>query len=192
MKQMAVEYGFENLQTHISATSGLMAYEAKAACNTIVRTGIGAYGLWPSDDLRRVYGKKIELLPVLTWKTHVAQVKTLQKGMTVGYGLTFIAPKKMTAALIPQGYSDGFPRSLSNKGVVLIGEKKCPVLGRVAMNMCVVDVSRVPLVKEADGVVLLGKQGSQAISAELLGELSGTINYEAVTRISPLLPRILI
>ena len=191
MKIVAQDSGCEGIDTHISATSGLIAYESKTGTNTIVRTGIGAYGLWPSEDLKKAYGKKLELKPVLSWKTHIAQVKTLPKGATVGYGLTYVTTKATKVALVPQGYSDGFPRSLSNKGTVLIGGKKCPVIGRVAMNMFVADVSKVPDAKEGDEVVLLGSQGPKTLSAEDTAADIGTINYEAVTRISPLLPRIL-
>lgn len=190
MKSMAIGAGLDDIKTHISATSGLFAYESKQGSNTIVRTGIGAYGLWPSENLKKKM-KNVSLLPVLSWKTRVAQVKELEKGSTVGYGLTYTAPKKISVALIPQGYSDGFPRSLSNKGKVLIGGVLCPILGRVAMNMCVADVSRVPDVTEGDEVVILGSQGSKKITAEDSADLSGTINYEAVTRISSLLPRII-
>jgi alanine racemase len=109
---------------------------------------------------------------------------------TIGYGLTFTTRKKTITALIPQGYADGYPRILSNKGFVLIGGKKCPVIGRVSMNMFVVDVSKAGPVNEGDEVVLLGSQGKQKVTAEELGELSGTINYEVTTRISSLLPRI--
>ena len=191
MKIVAQDSDCGSIDTHISATSGLIAYESKTGTNTIVRTGIGAYGLWPSEDLKKAYGKKLELKPVLSWKTHIAQVKTLAKGMTVGYGLTYVTTKTMRAALIPQGYSDGFPRSLSNKGTVLVGGKKCPVIGRVAMNMFVADVSKVPDAKEGDEVVTLGSQSALSLSAEGFAADMGTINYEAVTRINPLLPRIL-
>ena len=191
MKSVARDSGCAGIDTHISATSGLVAYESKTGVNTIVRTGIGAYGLWPSEDLKKAYGKKLELKPVLSWKTHIAQVKTLAKGMTVGYGLTYVTTKLTKVALIPQGYSDGFPRTLSSKGTVLIGGKKCTVIGRVAMNMFVADVSKVPDAKEGDEVVLLGSQDTMSLSAEGFAADMGTINYEAVTRISPLLPRIL-
>ena len=192
MQAIAKEAGYSNLATHMSATSGLLAYEKSQALHPIVRIGIGMYGLWPSDYLKFEYRKKkLELLPVLSWKTHIAQIKTLPAGRTIGYGLTFMTQKSTRIALIPQGYADGYVRALSNKGYVLIGGKKCKVLGRVSMNMFVVDVSAVRDASEGDEVVLLGTQGTHTISAEELGELSGTINYEATTRISPLLPRII-
>ena len=190
MQKIAQDAGCENLHTHISATSGLLTYEKSKGINTIIRIGIGMYGLWPSEHLQSEYHKKhLDLLPVLSWKTHIAQVKVLPAGSTIGYGLTYITTKKTRVALIPQGYADGYPRSLSNKGFVLIGGKMCQVLGRVSMNMFVVDATKAPGVDEGDEVVIIGSQGKSELSAETIAELSGTINYETTTRISALLPR---
>lgn len=191
MLAIAKKYGYGDIATHISATSGLLAYEKNAGKNRIVRSGIGMYGLWPSEHLEYAYKKSgLELRPVLSWKTRVAQVKTLPAGRTIGYGLTYMTKRSTKIALIPQGYADGYPRVLSNKGFVLIRGARCRVLGRVSMNMFVVDASAARGVAEGDEAVLLGTQGKERISAEELAEWSGTINYEAVTRISPLLPRI--
>ena len=191
MQEIAKKSGYTNLQTHISATSGLLTYEKNLGLNPIVRIGIGMYGLWPSEYLKFECRKnKLELKPVLSWKTHIAQTKILPAGRTIGYGLTYMTTKKTHIALVPQGYADGFPRSLSNKGEVIIGGKICKVLGRVSMNMFVVDINSVKNVVEGDEVIIIGSQGKASISAEKFGELSGTINYEATTRISPLLPRI--
>jgi alanine racemase len=191
MQKAFVEAGYSNLETHISATSGLLVYEKDQGFNSIIRIGIGAYGLWPSETLRRQYAKRdIELKPVLSWKTRVAEVKMLAPGSTVGYGLTYKAQKETVAALIPQGYADGYVRALSNCGMVLIGGRRCPVIGRVSMNMFVVDATNAPEVSEGDEVVLIGEQGDKSISAQEIAERSDTINYEATTRISALLPRI--
>jgi alanine racemase len=191
MRKIAEAAGYANLETHLSATSGLMVYESEMGANTIVRIGIGGYGLWPSEPLKRKYGKKgFELKPVLSWKTRVAQVKTLAKGMTIGYGLTHVTQKETKIALVPQGYADGYPRTLSNTGMTLIRGRRCAVLGRVSMNMFVVDATNVPEAQEGDEVVLIGEQGDKSISAQEVAERSGTINYEATTRISALLPRI--
>ena len=184
------KFGYKNIYTHISATSGVLAYEKWKGTHPLVRIGIGLYGLWPSEELEKAWKKKIVLKPALKWVTHVAQVKTLPKGHSIGYGLSYITKAPTTIAVIPQGYSNGFPRALSNKGVVLVKGERAPVLGRIAMNMFVVDVSHIKGVKSEDEVVLLGSQGKGTITAEELGELSGTINYEATTRLSPLLPRI--
>ena len=184
--------GYKNLKTHISATSGILVYEKGNSLHSIVRLGIGLYGMWPSEHLEYLNKKKITLKPVLRWITHVAQVKILPANHPIGYGLTFITKKVTKIAVIPQGYSDGLPRSLSNNGEVLIRGKRVKILGRVAMNMTVVDVSNIKDVVPDDEVVILGKQGKVEITAEQIAKESDTINYEATTRISALLPRVIV
>ena len=188
----AEEFGFTKLETHISATSGLLAYEINKGIHPIIRLGIGLYGLWPSENLKLLYKNKIELKPVLSWKTKIAQIKTLSKGSTIGYGLTYKTKKGTKIAVIPEGYSDGLDRKLSNKGEVLIQGKKCKILGRIAMNMFVVDISHLPTVKVEDEVVIIGTQKGEQITVEELANQIGTINYEVVARLSALLPKILI
>ncbi len=191
--KLAKKYGFNNLQTHISSTSGLLVYEKNKGLNNILRLGIGVYGLWPSEHIKFLYRKsKLSLKPVLSWKTKVAQIKTLPAGRTIGYGLTYTTHKETKVALIPQGYADGFGRELSNKGEVLIYGKRCKVLGRVAMNMFVVDVSHLESVKQEDEVVIIGKQAGEEITAEEMAQKANTINYEITTRLSAILPRIVV
>ncbi len=181
----------DGIQTHISATSGLLVYEKGNGVHPLVRLGIGVYGMWPSKYLKSVYKNfKFKLRPVLAWKTKIAKVKTLGKGATIGYGLTYKTKKKMKIAIIPQGYADGLDRGFSNNGYVLIGGTRCKILGRVHMNMSAVDVDHLPNVKNEDEVVILGRQGRQEITAEEMAKRVDTINYEITTRISPLLPRI--
>ena len=189
---LARKYNFNNLQTHMSATSGLLAYEKSEGIHPIVRLGIGTYGMWPSEDLKRLYKSQIVLKPVLTWKTKISEIKILPKGSTVGYGLTYKTKKATKVALITQGYSDGVDRKLSNRGYVLIGGTRCKILGRVMMNMFSVDVNHLPKVKIEDAVVILGKQGKQEITAQEIAGKLDTINYEITTRISALLPKIVI
>lgn len=174
---------------HISATSGILTDPENSWGGDIIRLGIGTYGLWPSNRLKNKWQNILELKPVLSWKTKVAQVKVLPPGFPVGYGRTFITKKQSRIAIIPQGYSDGYDRALSNKGEVLIGNKRCAVLGRIAMNMFSVDTTEVPNVAVGDEVVLLGKQGTEEITADELASKIATINYEIVARISTLLPR---
>lgn len=160
-----------------------------------VRPGIGLYGLWPSKEVLQTAehaGMKLKLSPALTWKTIVAQVKKVKKGALVGYGSTYKMPNDGLIAILPVGYYDGYSRALSNKSHVLIRGKRAPVIGRVCMNMMMVDVSDIPEVKLEDEVVLLGQQGEEVIIAEGLAELSETINYEVVTRVNERIPRILI
>ena len=114
-----------------------------------------------------------------------SKVKTLPQGHPVGYGLTHITPKEIRIGIVPQGYSDGFDRRLSNSGEVLIGGVRCPVIGRVAMNMFAVDLTSSPDARLDDEVVIL----RDGITAEEMAEKLGTINYEVVARINPLLHR---
>jgi alanine racemase len=101
-----------------------------------------------------------------------------------------VTSRETRIGIVPQGYSDGFDRGLSNTGEVLVHGVRCPVLGRVAMNMFAIDLSDVPEARPEDEVVLLGEQGRERITAEDMAARLGTINYEVVTRVSPLLPRV--
>lgn len=185
------ENGYRNLNTHMSASSGIMAYEKNEGKSSLIRPGISLYGMWPSEDLRaRLESKDFVLKPVIRWVSHVAQVKMLPADYSVGYGLTYVTSKPTRVAVVPQGYSDGYDRGLSSLGEVLIHGTRCKVIGRVAMNMFVVDVSHLEEVRAEDEVVLLGTQDQGQITAEEIAEKIGTINYEITTRISPLLERI--
>jgi alanine racemase len=192
---------YPNIKTHISATSGILVYEKGNNLHNIVRLGIGLYGMWPSEHLEYLNKKKITLKPVLRWVTHIAQIKILPANHPIGYGLTYITKKATKIAVIPQGYTDGLSRSLSNIGEFLIRGKKAKILGRVAMNMTVVDISHIKDVTPEDEVVILGKQacppsqgsrrGKSEITAEKIAKESDTINYEITTRISGFLPRVI-
>jgi alanine racemase len=162
----------------------------------MVRVGIGIYGLWPSKETYLsclLRGRQpVSLKPILTWKTRIAQIKNVPEGSFIGYGCTYKTTRPTKLAVLPIGYYDGYDRKLSNFSYVLIKGKRAPVRGRVAMNMITVDITDIPGVKLEDEVVLLGEQGNEIISAEYLASLCGTINYEIVTRINPLIPRIVI
>lgn len=190
--KLAEEFNFKNLQTHISATSGLLVYEKNHGIHPIIRLGIGAYGMWPSKNLELLYKNKTELKPVLSWKTKITQIKILPKGRTIGYGLTYKTKKETKIAVVPQGYADGFGRGFSNNGFVLIGGTRCKILGRVSMNMFVVNITHLKKVKPEDEVIILGRQGRKEITAEEMAKSVNTINYEITTRISSLLPRVIV
>ncbi len=175
---------------HAGATGGTLLYPDGHF--GMARVGIGLYGLWPSDETRLHLEKKLELKAVLTWKTIVAEVKKIRSGEKIGYDLTESTPHDATIAILPIGYWHGFPRLLSSKGRVLIGGKSAKVLGRVSMDMLIVDVTNIPKVKPGDEVVLIGKQGKETIPAAELAKLSGTTHYEIVTRLNPLMERIYI
>lgn len=162
---------------------------------SLVRVGIGIYGLWPSRETMlssQGLNPWLELRPVLTWKTRVAQVKEVPSGSYVSYGCSFRTTRKSRLAVLPVGYYDGYDRKLSNTAHVLIRGRRAPIRGRVCMNLCVADVTDVPRARIEDEVVLLGSQGRERISAEQLAAWIGTINYEAVTRINPMLPRVVV
>jgi len=180
---------YPQIKRHMSATSGLMAREPHSP-NDIVRLGIGLYGLYPSDSLAASFSS-LHLKPAMRWVSQIAQVKVLPTDHPVSYGLTYVTSRPTRIGVVPQGYSDGFDRGLSNCGCVLVGGKRCPVVGRVAMNMFMIDLSEVPQAKMGDEVVLLGSQGTETISAEEMAGLIGTINYEVVARVSPTLKRVL-
>lgn len=161
----------------------------------LVRLGIGLYGLWPSEKIRicaRRLGLKINLKPVLTWKTRVAQIKKVKKRERVGYGGTFTTRRASLIVVLPVGYFDGYDRKLSNCGEVLISGKRASVTGRVCMNMMMVDVTRIKNVDLEEEVVLLGRQGREEITADEIAQKIGTINYEVVSRINPLPPRLIV
>ncbi len=185
---------------------GIVSKEKHTACSaaallypqtyfTMVRAGIALYGLWPSKETRVSVansGKKITLHPALSWKTLIAQVKTLPKGASVSYGLTERLTRDSKIAVIPVGYWDGFDRRFASIGHALVRGRRAKVLGRICMNMCVVDVTDIPGIRVEDDVVMIGRQKKETLTAEDLATAIGTINYEIVTRINPLTPRVLV
>lgn len=160
----------------------------------MIRLGIGLYGLWPSKETKiSAYERKISefnLMPVMKWKSIVAQVKDVAANSCIGYGCSDFVTQASRIAIIPAGYYDGYDRKLSNSGYVIIRGRRAPVLGRICMNMFIVDVTNIEGVKSEDEVLLLGASDDDAISAETLASKIGTINYEVVTRINESLPRI--
>ena len=154
----------------------------------LVRAGIISYGLWPSDEVKK---DVVRLKPILSLKSHVVYVKTVEPGTCVSYGSTWTAEKIRKIATIPVGYGDGYPRSLSNKGYVLIKGYKVPIVGRVCMDQMMVDVTDIPEeIRIGDRVTLIGRDGELFITAEELGNLSGRFNYELVCDLGNRIPRI--
>ena len=178
---------------HAAASAGAILYQDTRF--NMVRTGIALYGLWPSRETKialNMRKKSLILKPVLSWKSLVAQVKEIRTGESVGYGRTWTAPRKSRIAVIPVGYSDGYARRLSNKARVIIKGRFAPVIGRVAMNMIVADVTEIANVGVEDEVTLIGKSGTNEVTADELAQKTDTINYEVVSRINPLLPRVIV
>jgi alanine racemase len=145
------------------------------------------YGLWPSDEVSR---EIISLKPVMSLISHVSFLKELEAGRSISYGGTYVTREKRMIATVPVGYGDGYARSLSNKGYVLIHGQKAYICGRVCMDQFMVDVTDIPEVKAGDPVTLLGTDGDCTITMEELGELSGRFNYEFACLITPRVPRI--
>lgn len=152
-----------------------------------VRAGIILYGLLPSDQVNT---ENFLLSPVLSLKSTVTYVKELKQGDEVSYGGTFRAKQPMRIATIPVGYGDGYPRSLSNKGYVLIDGKKAPVCGRICMDQFMVDVSHIPSAKAGSEVTLIGKEKGAQITVQELSELCGRFNYEFVCNLGKRIPRV--
>ena len=155
--------------------------------SALLRVGIALYGLNPSDECD--YGAA-KLLPALSWRTEISFVKTLPAGAPISYGGTFVTERETRVATLSVGYADGYPRSLSNRGEVLIHGKRCRILGRVCMDQMMVDVSEVPEAGEGTPVTLLGCDGAEEITMEELGALSGRFNYELACDISSRVPRV--
>lgn len=159
----------------------------------LVRLGISLYGLWSIENNNKKQKKlrlKYNLKPALSWHTKIIQIKELPAKTKIGYGCTYQAKKKMKIALIPVGYWDGYDRKLSNNGEVLISGKQCKICGRVCMNLSIVDVTNLGSVKTGDKVTIIGGVGNHRITAEDLAKKIDTINYEVVTKINPLIPRV--
>ena len=152
----------------------------------LVRAGITMYGLSPSGE---EITEPIKLEPAMSLKSSIVYIKELPAGREISYGGIYRTDKPTRVATIPVGYADGYPRSLSNKGYVLIKGKKAPILGRVCMDQLMVDVTDIPEACEYDEVILLGNSGGNSITAEDLGALSGRFNYELVCGISDRVPR---
>lgn len=170
---------------HCCNSAGIIRF--KQGEMDLVRAGITLYGLWPS---RKVPHNIVLVSPALSMYSHVVLVKEIVAGTAVGYGGTFVAKHNMRVATIPVGYADGYPRSLSQKGYVLICGKKAKILGRICMDQFMVDVSDIPQAREGSLVTLIGTDKDQEITCEQLGEMSGRFHYELVCELAKRVPRI--
>ncbi|MBQ8821032.1 MAG: alanine racemase [Lachnospiraceae bacterium] len=178
-------FDYEFTYCHCSNSAAIM--ELEKANMDLVRAGIIMYGLMPSNEVDM---QNISLKPALSLYSQVVFVKECEPGTTVSYGSCFVSDKRMRIATVPLGYGDGYPRSLSGKGYVLIRGQKAPILGRVCMDQFMVDVTHIAGACEGDKVTLIGRDGEEEITADYLGELSGRFNYELVCELNPRLPRI--
>lgn len=167
----------------------LDTWTAQHGIRRIVRTGIALYGYSP---LRAALDPAIDLRPVLSWKTRVVSLRSIEPGTSVGYDATFTAQRTTRLALLPVGYADGLNRLLSNRGSVLIHGQRAPIAGRISMDHAVVDVTDIPAVESGDEVILIGPQGADHITADDLASATGTIPYEVLCAISARVPRLVV
>ncbi len=192
--EMVRESGVSPAVVHTACTAATILFPETHF--NMLRTGIGLYGLWPSRETflsAQSNGIPVpDLRPVLSWKTRIVQIKELPAGSYIGYGCTYKTSRSTRLGVLPVGYADGYDRGCGNSAHVLVKGKRAPILGRVCMNLIMIDLTDIPEAALEDTVVLLGIDQNEIISAEMLAEWAGTINYEVVTRISPFLPRIIV
>jgi alanine racemase len=182
---------FQYRHTSCSAAITAHVYGLPLVSN-MVRLGIGTYGLWPSVENKALTQSRLpsfSLQPVLSWKTKILQIKEVPSGSPVGYDRTHITTRPTKLALLPVGYADGLDRRLSNCGAVLVNGQLAPILGRVAMNVTIIDVTDIAQVSPGDTACLIDNH--PRVTATDIAAAIGTIHYEIVTRINPQLPRII-
>lgn len=153
----------------------------------MVRVGVSLYGLYPSGEVDK---SRIDLTPVMTLKARIAHLKKVPAGFPVSYGMTHTTQAPTTVATVPVGYADGFNRRLSNRGHMLVRGQKAPIIGRVCMDLTMIDVGHIPGAAVEDEVVILGRQANEAITADELADLLDTINYEITSAITARVPRV--
>ena len=186
LERIRKELGYSIPLCHCSNSAGII--EFPQANMNMVRAGITLYGLWPSAEVSRT---AVPLRPVMTLYSRIVYVKEAGPGVSVSYGGTYTTKADRTRiATIPVGYGDGYPRSLSGKGYVLICGKKAPILGRVCMDQMMVDITQIPDAREGSLCTLIGRDGEESITMEELGDLSGRFNYELACNINARVPRI--
>jgi alanine racemase len=172
---------------HANATAGVLNYPE--ADYGLARVGIGLMGYWPSSETKRAWEKKIVLKPALSWRTVISEVKTLRKGMGIGYDLTETLRKRSTIGICPIGYWHGFPRSLSRVGEVLVRGRRAKILGTVSMDMIVIDLSRAGGAGVGDVVTIIGADGRDEISVYEVSGRARVSHYELLTRLNPLIQK---
>ncbi len=167
---------------HAANSAGLFRFES--ARLDMVRPGIALFGVSPSDDVTRPF------VPAMRLCTQILAMRELEKGETVGYSGTYKTSRRTRVATVPIGYADGLFRSLSNKGAMLVREKRCPIIGNISMDLTTLDVTDVEGASIGDEVVVLGEQGAQNISADEVARAAGTISFEILTNVSRRVPRV--
>lgn len=185
MKKLLDGRGITPQFYHASNSAGII--DLPWANLDLVRAGISLYGLWPSDEVQK---ENLDLRPALSLISRIVFLKELKAGRTVSYGATCTLDRPSRIATIPVGYGDGYPRSLSNRGYVLIHGKRAPICGRICMDQFMVDVTEIPEAAQGDEVVLIGTSLGESITMEELGELSGRFHYEFACDLGKRIPRV--
>ena len=171
---------------HICNSAGIMEFDDHHF--EMVRSGIITYGIYPSEEVKK---ERLDLIPALSWKSHVIHVKEVGPGIGVSYGATYVTEKPMTRiATVSAGYADGYPRALSNQGCVLIHGKKAPIIGRICMDQMMVDVTDIPDVQVEDVVTLVGTDGDETITIEEIANPAARFDYEMLCDISSRVTRV--
>lgn len=168
---------------HINNSAGIMMIDEHF---DMVRSGIVTYGLYPSEEVDK---SQLELKRAMEWKTHISFIKTLEAGREISYGGTYVTKKKTVVATVPVGYADGYPRSLSNVGRVIVGGEYAPVIGRVCMDQFMIDITGIENVDIEDEVVLVGRQGDKLLTMEEVANSALSFNYELPCKIARRVPR---
>ena len=184
MLGMLKERGVGSLVRHVSNSAAIL--DLPEYNMDLVRAGIILYGLYPSGETKN---KRVDLKPLLSLKSRVVHVKNMPAGSALSYGGTCVLQRDSVIATIPVGYGDGYARTLSGKGWVLIRGKRAPICGRICMDQFMVDVTRIPGTAVGDAVTLIGRDGYEEITMETLGELSGRFNYEFACDLGKRVPR---
>lgn len=182
MIRLLDSYGINFKYRHCANSAAIFMHKEKQL--DMVRAGIVLYGLYPSADMIGSFG----IEPVMTLKSVISMIKTVPKGQTIGYGRTYTAVEDIKIATVPVGYADGYPRSLSNKGYVMIKGKRANIVGNVCMDQMMVDVSKIPDASVDDEVLLFGKSNDGYIPADEIAWLGNTIGYELISNLGKRVP----
>lgn len=186
MTALLAERGVTIPLRHICNSAGIMEFDDHRF--EMVRSGIITYGIYPSEEVKK---ERLDLIPALSWKSHVIHVKEVGPGIGVSYGATYVTEKPMTRiATVSAGYADGYPRALSNQGCVLIHGKKVPIIGRICMDQMMVDVTDIPDVQVEDVVTLVGTDGDETITIEEIANPAARFDYEMLCDISSRVTRV--
>lgn len=186
MTALLAERGVTIPLRHICNSAGIMEFDDHRF--EMVRSGIITYGIYPSEEVKK---ERLDLIPALSWKSHVIHVKEVGPGIGVSYGATYVTEKPMTRiATVSAGYADGYPRALSNQGCVLIHGKKAPIIGRICMDQMMVDVTDIPDVQMEDVVTLVGTDGDETITIEEIANPAARFDYEMLCDISSRVTRV--